>query len=61
MIGKDRIMIDKCEWTYNEDGHWEYWDTSCGKAFLFSEGTPEDSGFKFCPYCGKELKEIKNG
>ena len=49
-----------CKW--HKDGHkWEdhdYWETSCGEFFQFINNGPEDNHFKFCPYCGKPIKEI---
>lgn len=54
-------MNDKCVWTYipscsefSED----YWETSCGKAFVMIDGTPNENGYNFCPSCGKELNEF---
>ena len=45
-------MIDKCKWQEDEDGNWH---TGCGNAFCFIDGAPDDSGMKFCCYCGKSL------
>lgn len=42
-----------CKWIEDEDDG--AWDTSCGKRFLITEGTPEENGMKFCCYCGKPL------
>jgi hypothetical protein len=47
-----------CIWTENEDGIYE---TSCGNAFEFMEGTPERNHIRFCPYCGKVLRQSKEG
>ena len=34
------------------------WESECNKkGFSFNEGSPVDNGFKFCPYCGRNLKE----
>lgn len=36
----------------------DYWEAECNKkGFSFNEGTPVENGFKFCPYCGRNLKE----
>ena len=35
----------------------EYWETDCGEVFEFIENTPEESGFKFCCFCGGKLKQ----
>jgi len=31
--------------------------TSCDNMFTIIEGNPKDNNFKYCPYCGKALKE----
>lgn len=43
-----------CSWKPDDDG---VFDTGCDNKFFFAEGTPTDNEFKFCPYCGKHLKE----
>jgi len=43
-----------CIWTEDEDGVYQ---TSCLHSFEFMNGTPESNGIKFCPYCGKELRQ----
>ena len=43
-----------CDWEENENG---YWDSDCGNAFGFTDGSPIYQGFKYCPYCGKLLTE----
>ena len=43
-----------CIWTQNEDGVYE---TNCDNMFVFNDGGPVENGFRYCPYCGLELKE----
>ena len=43
-----------CTWTENEDGVYE---TSCNNMFVFNDGRPVENGFRYCPYCGRELRE----
>ena len=43
-----------CDWEENEDG---WWNTDCGNAFEFTDGSPIYNEFKCCPYCGKTLTE----
>jgi len=31
--------------------------TGCDNVFIIIEGNPKGNNFKFCPYCGKALKE----
>ena len=46
-----------CTWTQDDDG---IYHTSCGQAQEFTTGTREENGYKFCPYCGKEITEASN-
>jgi membrane protease subunit (stomatin/prohibitin family) len=46
-----------CIWKEEE----ECWETSCGNAFCLNTGTPLENGMKFCPYCGKTIKEEAMG
>lgn len=46
-----------CEWK-QFDGEGNYFNSDCGMAFYFEDGTATDNGFKFCPKCGKPMKEI---
>jgi hypothetical protein len=48
-----------CEWRFDVEMDHEMWNTSCGEAFCFTEGDPKENDYKFCPGCGKELKEIR--
>jgi hypothetical protein len=45
-----------CKWnmTHNPDG-WYCYGSSCGK--YYSSMIEEE--FEYCPYCGKEIKELK--
>ena len=43
-----------CTWTENEDGVYE---TNCDNMFVFNDGGPVENGFRYCPYCGRELRE----
>ena len=43
----------KCKWVFDDaDG---FYETDCGRAFVFLEGTPAENGCVFCHYCGREL------
>jgi hypothetical protein len=44
--------MNGCVWTYNEDG---FYDTGCDNAFFFTYSRMQE-GFKYCPYCGLEIK-----
>ena len=43
-----------CGWRQDE---WHgYWDTKCGEAFDFENGTPDANHFRFCPGCGRLIR-----
>jgi hypothetical protein len=46
-----------CEWTEDDDGSW---NTQCGQKFTWTVGGPFDNRARWCLYCGKKLKEVKN-
>jgi len=46
-----------CDWEEDDESY----STDCGQWFYFEYDGPEENGFKYCPYCGRELKEIKEG
>lgn len=49
----------KCTWKFDpSDG---YYEASCGYAFYFDDASrldPCEPEFKFCPYCGLQIKEV---
>jgi len=59
-IRKDERMNPKqyCLWIEDDDGVYQ---TSCLHSFEFMDGTPERNGMKFCPYCGKLIRQSKDG
>ena len=47
--------MDICFWEEVDTG--DHYESGCNKkGFQFNDGSPYDNGFKFCPYCGKQLK-----
>lgn len=46
--------IATCDWQEDSEGIWE---TSCGEAWVCTEGTPTENNMKYCHSCGKHLKE----
>lgn len=45
-----------CVWRVHDEVHMpDTYETTCKNAFLFADGGPDDNGFKYCPYCGREL------
>jgi|SRR5215831_14468272 len=47
---EDRRVL--CAWRETADG---YYDTGCGHAFSFEDGTPADNKQSYCGYCGGRL------
>ena len=49
------IMSDKkCQW--QED---VAFDTLCGMKHQFMADGPVENGYKYCPYCGKEIEVVE--
>lgn len=44
-----------CEWKL-EDSESNLYVTGCKNRQLIFEGTPEENGYKYCPYCGRKIK-----
>lgn len=47
----------ECKWKLVDDDTdiAQRYKTDCGHEFFFEDGTPEENGFKTCPYCGRKL------
>ena len=49
----------RCGWGLEDEDDYQGQDTdystSCSRSFMFNEGSVEDNGFKFCPFCGKRI------
>ena len=50
----------KCRWDVNKEREGKY-EVECGGFSAFAEGVWKDAEFKFCPYCGKEIEEVRDG
>ena len=48
-----------CYWKPQCNGEEDYYETSCGNYSFFELGDIEDNKFKFCPYCGKPIKDSR--
>ena len=44
-------------WEPESEEH-AYYETECGEAFTLINGTPEDNGMKYCPYCGGRIESV---
>ena len=46
-----------CIWGCDDEEEPQVYSTECNNRFFLDEGTIEDNGFKYCPYCGWEIDE----
>lgn len=57
IVRGDREPEPECEWKL-EDAEGNLYATGCENRQLIFEGTPEENGYTYCPYCGKRIKEV---
>ena len=50
-------MDETCTWTQQDHYESGWWASDCGHEFVFEEGEPLSSEFRFCCFCGKALVE----
>lgn len=51
-----------CAW--RQDAAWDHsdtWNTDCGEAFVFIDGTPADNNANYCCYCGRKIEQVPAG
>lgn len=54
-------MSEKCKWQIGKDFDDITYITSCNEEVtIFEDYTPSDCNYKYCPYCGKEIEEVKD-
>jgi hypothetical protein len=51
------VTDNTCIWREDSDG---YYETVCGRHYATNAGTLKDNGIRFCPFCGREIKEEKS-
>jgi len=54
--------LGTCSWQIPSttlEKEYNLWGTDCGNTYQFYDGGPETNGYKFCPYCGKRIKEVE--
>ncbi len=55
IVKGDREPEPECEWKL-EDSESNLYVTGCENLQLIFYGTPEENGYKYCPYCGRKIK-----
>ena len=57
--GKREICVsdDVCEWKYNDSEY--YFESSCEHLHIFMSDGPKENEYRFCPYCGKNIKVVE--
>jgi len=50
------VNTEQCSWVRDDSNDGDIWYTLCDRAFVFNADGPFENSFKFCPYCGRELR-----
>ena len=48
-----------CEWRAKVSRKKVAYKSDCGKYHTLHTDSFKDSGFKYCPYCGRWIREVK--
>jgi hypothetical protein len=46
-------------WTYHEEMECDYWECSCGEAWVIIDGSPKENNYNYCPSCGEKIIEYR--
>jgi hypothetical protein len=44
-----------CMWELTDE-YYNLWSSDCDQETWLNNGTPLENDFKYCPYCGKNIK-----
>jgi hypothetical protein len=60
LVDGDRLKVHPgtCQWEESLD---DVWETSCGRIFSLTDGSPAENDMRFCYHCGKTLVVVKTG
>ena len=58
MKGRQSNLELECKWKL-EDAEVNLYITGCENRQFIFEGTPEEDGYRYCPYCGRKIKEVE--
>jgi len=53
------VGMNECIWTLEDPENERYYETDCEEAFFFSVGGIKENRVKYCPFCGKKIREEK--
>ena len=57
--GEEKFYPPVCVWSHEIEYESDVWETDCGHALVFDEGTPKESDYKYCPFCRHEITEFE--
>ena len=58
IVNQGGVSNDMCEWKYNDSEY--YFESSCKHLHIFMSDGPKENEYRFCPYCGKKIKEMES-
>ncbi len=53
--GRGRRSYDRLPCYWDRTGYSTY-ETACESSFIFTDGSVDEDGFKYCPYCGNVIE-----
>ena len=57
IVKQSDVSDDFCEWKYSDSEY--YFESSCDHLHIFMSDGPKENEYRFCPYCGKKIKEVE--
>ena len=58
IVKQGGVSDDVCKWKYNDSEY--YFESSCKHLHIFMSDGPKENEYRFCPYCGKKIKEMES-
>ena len=59
VIACDKYEPATCQWELEIANEGDVYHTSCGNAQIFICCNVEENNYKYCPYCGKPIKQVE--
>jgi hypothetical protein len=57
LVARVKAAENQGNCTYREEEGSEFWQTDCGRAFVWEDGPPSQHGCIYCGHCGKPIVE----